>query len=43
MLHNPSQAKLLGLKAREAVREKFSITKMAEQLVSLLDKLTKSN
>ena len=43
MLHNPSQAKLLGLKARAAVREKFSITKMAEQLVSLLDKLTKSN
>lgn len=43
MLHNPSQAKLLGLNAREAVRENFSIIKMAEQLVSLLDKLTKSN
>jgi len=43
MLHNPSEAKSLGLKAREAVRKNFSITKMAEQLVSLLDKLTKSN
>ena len=43
ILHNPSVAKSLGLKAREAVREKFSITQMAEQLVSLLDKLTKSN
>jgi glycosyltransferase involved in cell wall biosynthesis len=43
ILHNPSEAKSLGLKAREAVREKFSITQMAEQLVSLLDKLTKSN
>ena len=43
MLHNPSEAKSLGLKAREAVRENFSITQMAEQLVSLLDKLTKSN
>jgi glycosyltransferase involved in cell wall biosynthesis len=43
ILHNPSEAKSLGLKARETVREKFSITQMAEQLVSLLDKLTKSN
>jgi glycosyltransferase involved in cell wall biosynthesis len=40
LLHNPSKAKAIGLKAREIVREKFSIQHMAEQMADLYHELT---
>lgn len=40
LLHDPSKAKAIGLKARKVVREKFSIQHMADQMVALYDKLT---
>ena len=36
MLHNPSEAKAVGLKAREVVRETFSVEHMARQMIDLL-------
>ena len=39
MLHNPTEAKAIGLKAREVVREIFSVEHMAEQMIDLLDGL----
>lgn len=39
MLHNPSEAKAIGLKAREVVRETFSVEHMARQMIDLLDGL----
>lgn len=39
MLHNPSEAKAIGLRAREAVREKFSVEHSAAELAKLLDGL----
>ena len=39
MLHNPTEAKAIGLKAREVVREIFSVEHMAEQMIDLLDSL----
>jgi glycosyltransferase involved in cell wall biosynthesis len=39
MLHNPAEAKALGLRAREVVREKFSVEHMADQMIDLLDEL----
>ena len=35
MLHNPSEAKAIGLKAREVVRETFSVEHMARQMIDL--------
>jgi glycosyltransferase involved in cell wall biosynthesis len=40
MLHNPTKAKALGLKAREAVREHFSIERMAGEMAALFGTLT---
>ena len=40
MLHNPTEAKALGLKAREAVRENFSIERMADEMAALFSTLT---
>jgi glycosyltransferase involved in cell wall biosynthesis len=40
MLHNPTEAKALGLKAREAVREQFSIERMADEMAALFSTLT---
>ena len=40
MLHNPTEAKALGLKAREAVRENFSIERMAGEMAALFGTLT---
>jgi hypothetical protein len=40
MLHNPTEAKALGLKAREAVREHFSIERMAGEMAALFGTLT---
>ena len=40
LLHNPSEAKAMGLKGREVVREKFSIQHMADQMATLYDELT---
>ena len=40
LLHNPSQAKAMGLTGREVVREKFSIQHMADQMATLYDELT---
>ncbi|MDP7010794.1 MAG: glycosyltransferase family 4 protein [Verrucomicrobiota bacterium] len=40
LLHDPSKAKAIGLKAREVVREKFSIQHMAEQMADLYQELT---
>ena len=39
MLHNPSEAKAIGLRAREAVRENFSVEHSAAELAKLLDGL----
>ena len=39
MLHNPTEAKAIGLKAREVVREIFSVEHMAEQMIDLFDGL----
>ena len=39
MLHNPAEAKALGIRAREVVREKFSVEHMADQMIDLLDEL----
>jgi glycosyltransferase involved in cell wall biosynthesis len=40
MLHNPTEAKALGLKARAAVRESFSIERMATEMAALFNTLT---
>ena len=40
LLHNPSEAKAMGLTGREVVREKFSIQHMADQMATLYDELT---
>ncbi len=40
MLHNPTEAKALGLKAREAVRENFSVQRKATEMAALFDTLT---
>jgi glycosyltransferase involved in cell wall biosynthesis len=40
MLHNPTKAKALGLKAREAVRNQFSIDRMAAEMAALFGTLT---
>ena len=40
LLHNPSEAKAIGLNGREVVRKKFSIQCMADQMVAVYDKLT---
>ena len=40
MLHNPTKAKALGLKAREAVRNQFSIDRMAAEMATLFGTLT---
>ena len=40
ILHNPTEAKALGLKARETVREKFSIECMAIEMAALFSTLT---
>ena len=39
MLHNPTEAKAIGLKAREVVREIFSVEHMAGQMIDLLNGL----
>ena len=43
MLHNPTEAKAIGLKAREVVREIFSVEHMAEQMIDLLDGLVSNS
>ena len=40
MLHNPTKAKAIGLKAREAVRNQFSIDRMAAEMAALFVTLT---
>jgi len=40
LLHNPSEAKAIGLNGREVVRKKFSIQCMADQMVAVYNKLT---
>ena len=40
LLHNQSEAKAMGLKGREVVREKFSIQYMADKMAMLYDELT---
>ena len=40
LLHNPSEAKAIGLNGREVVRDKFSIQYMADQIAMLYDELT---
>jgi glycosyltransferase involved in cell wall biosynthesis len=40
LLRNPADAKAIGLKARQVVREKFSIKNMADQMAALYDELT---
>ena len=40
LLHNPTEANALGLKARDAVREKFSIERMAAEMAALFGMLT---
>ena len=39
MLHNPANAKQMGLKAREVVRKKFSVENMAKEMIALAEKL----
>ena len=39
MLHNPANAKQMGLKAREVVRKKFSMENMAKEMITLAEKL----
>ena len=40
MLHNPTKAKAIGLKAREVVRNQFSIDRMATEMAALFVRLT---
>ena len=43
ILHNPANAKQMGLKAREVVRNKFSVETMAKEIIALAEKLATDN